>query len=421
MKNTPYFIEKVLGSTARNNLEKTVDTAILIVGGGMAGLSAAYALASAIDPKSITLVDSGRVGFSTTGRSSGLLVDSVEDDYCDMEPTEHDAVSGGIRGIVGAVEKEGLDCGLKRLPSLYLASGLHGQPESIRREFAARRAAGFNVELLDQEQLKIQHGLTAYLAMKNEDGFCLNPPAFCQTLAKVLEEKGVRIFEQTKIIAYDEKKKTASTPAGDINYQKLVFTNSSPSLENNQLTGRALLLSTIAAVTEPLSPEQYQQTMGDGECMGWDAPEINYMYFRPVGENRLLIGGSDRLISRRAARNDPASPKEKEVRQVRKLFERTFPHLAGVPFSHAWNGIIPSAVDNIPLAGEFKPGHYLGLYSPGLPNAFSCGKMLAQLIAGEIPETCRSDADRKIPLANRIRALTKYEPFTTIANKIYFS
>ena len=104
--------------------------------------------------------------------------------------------------------------------------------------------------------------------MRNRKGFCLNPAAFCQTLAKALEEKGIKIFEQTRITAYDEKRKTASTPLGNIKYQKLVLTNSSPTLENNQSTGRALLLSTIAAVTEPLSPEQYRQTFEKEEYMG---------------------------------------------------------------------------------------------------------------------------------------------------------
>ena len=127
------------------------------------------------------------------------------------------------------------------------------------------------------------------------------------------------------------------------------------------------------------------------------------------------------MVSLRAAKNNSSNPKEKDVRNVRKIFERTFPHLSDVPFSHVWNGIIPSAIDNIPLTGEFQPDHYLGLYSPGLPNAFSCGKILAKLLLEETHDTYRSKKDRKIPFANRIMALTKYEPFTSIANKIYFS
>ena len=371
IQNTPYFIEKALKNPPRRNLEETVGTAVLIVGGGMAGLSTAYALSTLIDPKNITLVDSVRVGSSTTGRSAGLLVDSVEEDYCDTNLEDYHEICGGIRGIVDAVEKEHLDCGLKKLPSLYLASNQKEQPEAIKREFEARKSAGFEVELLNREQLERQHALTAYLAMRNKKGFCLNPAAFCQTLARVLEEKGIRIFEQTKITAYNENRKTASTSLGDINYQKLVLTNSSPSLENNKFAGRALLLSTVAAVTEPLPLKLYQQTFGNGEYMGWDAPEVNYMYFRPVDDNRLLVGGSDLLISLREAKKSLSDPKEKEVRNLRRSFEKMFPHLAEVPFSHVWNGIIPSAIDNIPLAGEFKPDHYLGLYSPGLPNAFS--------------------------------------------------
>ncbi|MEK6809683.1 MAG: FAD-dependent oxidoreductase, partial [Nanoarchaeota archaeon] len=308
-----------------------------------------------------------------------------------------------------------------RMPSLYLASDLKEQVSTVKREFEARKEAGFEVELLSPEQLQEQYAITAYGAMVNREGFCLNPVAFCQTMAEILEKRGVRIYEQAKIIGLDEKRKSALTLWGNINYQKLVLTNSSPSLENNMLTGRALLLSTVAAVTEPLSPEQYHQTFKNGEHMGWDAPEVDYMYFRPVGENRLLIGGSDRLTSLRSARNNPSIPTGKDAQNVRKLFEKTFPHLCKVPFSHVWSGIIPASIDSIPFAGEYKPDHYVGLYSPGLPNAFNCGRILAQFISGETPETRLLDEDRKIPFANRIRTLTKYEPFTTMANNFYFS
>ena len=110
MKTTPYFIEKVPESPARNNLEKTINANILIVGGGMVSFSTAYALSTVIDPIDITLVDSGRVGFSTTGRSAGLLVDSVEEDYCDTNPEDYNEICRGIQGIADAIENERLDC-----------------------------------------------------------------------------------------------------------------------------------------------------------------------------------------------------------------------------------------------------------------------------------------------------------------------
>lgn len=419
-KDLPYFIEKAQQHPTRKNLEQAVDASILIVGGGMAGISTAYALSAKIDPTGITLVDSGRIGLSTTGRSAGLLVDSVEEDYCDTEREEFDQIEKGILGIVGAVEREKLNCALTRMPSLYLATDNEEQISNIRREFEARKKDGFDVELLGQEQLKNRYGIAMFGAMKNKEGFCLDPAAFCLDMAEVLEKRGVRIFEQTKVIRYDEKRRIALTPLGVIKYQKLVLTNSSPSSENN-FTDRALLLSTVAAVTEPLSQEQYKQTFPNGEYMGWDAAEKDYLYFRPVGEDRLLIGGLDRLVSLRAAKRNPTGSRVKDKQEIRKLFEKMFPHLNEIPFSHIWGGIIPSSIDNIPFVGEYKPDHYVGLYNPGLPHSFNCGRILSQFVLEEAPETCLLNHDRRISFANKIRALTKYEPFTALANKFYFS
>jgi gamma-glutamylputrescine oxidase len=423
-KNKPYFIEKAqLRYPERMNLEGNLGADILIVGGGMTGLSTAYALSQKTDPKRISVIDSGRLGFSTTGLSSGLLVDSVEDDFCDVDPQTYREVLAGVNGIVGLIEKEKLDCDLKNIPSFYIATDEKEQLKTVNKEYHARKTNGFNVELIEQGTLRDRHGIQAYLAMKNKTGYCLDPASFCQELAKVLESRGVMLYENTQLNGYNQRTREAEIENGKIRYKKLVLTNSSPTLKNNSFKQRAFLLSTAVAVTHPLTIEQYDCIFRNGEYMLWDAPAVNYMYFRPVGKDRILIGGSDRLVSLSESRKGDISYRKDitDRLNVREIFEKTFPQLKDVQFSNSWTGKIPASIDSIPLIGEIEPDHYIGLYSPGLPNAFRAGELLAELINNEIPDSLDMFIyDRKIPIANKIRALGKYEPFTSIANWMYF-
>jgi len=418
-----YFVERAKNRYApRKGLDKELNTDILIVGGGMTGMSTAYELSKRVNPERIAIVDSGRVGFSTTGHSAGLLVDSVEEDYCDMNREIHDELRGGIEGIVTAVQTEKLSCNLRIIPSFYIAKN-KSQMKTIHNEFKARRNSGFDIELLHADELRNQYGLDAKMAIRSKEGYCINPAAFCQELAASLERKGVRIYEQTKIMDCNHMRKKAFTASNEINYQKIIWTNSSRFIEREPFGQKALLLSTTVAVTQPLSKDQWGKIFSNGEYLGWDAPRTNYTYFRPVGEDRLLIGGLDKLSTLNDAKHkDYDFMSEKNKQSLSKLFKRHFPNLGDISFSHMWRGVVPASIDNMPLVGELSPNRYAGLYSPGLPNAFRCGQILGQVVAGEIPDSFELFRhDRKIPLKNRIRALTKYLPFTLSANLLFFT
>jgi len=203
-----------------------------------------------------------------------------------------------------------------------------------------------------------------------------------------------------------------------------VLTNGFSPFEDNTLKEKVLLLSTAVAVTESLTTKQYKKIFSNGEYMGWDAPEYNYTYFRPAGEERILIGGADRLISMENMKKiaEDKSREKKYGEHIRKSFEKIFQNLKEVQFDYLWEGVIPAAIDSSPLIGEFAQDHYIGLYSPGLPYASRCGQIIAQLISGKVPESFSMfKYNRKMPLAKRIRALANHEPFTTLANSLYFS
>ncbi|HLC72631.1 MAG TPA: FAD-dependent oxidoreductase [Candidatus Nanoarchaeia archaeon] len=421
---TPYFIaEANKRYSPRKNLEGEVRTDILVVGGGIAGLSAANKLTQ-VTPRStkITVVEADRLGHATTGKSSGLLVDSIEDDFVDSDPAVCDQLNKGLEGIITATTENNLACDLRKTPSLYLAR----KEEHIGvvvREYEARKAADFPVQLLNNyghilERATIGH---TFAAMLNEEGYCIDGLAFTQELGRILDPR-VRIYERTPIIQVNRSKKTAKTPQGTIHYGSVVFTNGAGAIDLDLLKHKVFFLETAVAVTRPLTEEEFQKTWKRGEHMLWDSEDLGYVYARPVGDKRILIGGSDRLNSLAKVREGKSNIKQPE-KELKSLFNSLFPHLAEeVAFSHLWTGVIPAPIDGLSFVGEISPQHFVALYNAGLPNAFRSGELVAEMVAtGKEPE----DFDlfrwnRDISFREKSRVLTKWEPVTSLANYFFF-
>src|SRR3989344_4610887 len=245
--------------------------------------------------------------------------------------------------IVKVTKEERLDCRLKKVPSLYFCNN-YSQSKNIQKEYESRKKDGFDVDLLNKDHLSNLYGINAELAMINKEGYCLDPVRFCQELAKRLENKGVRIYESTRLINYESGEKRAFTQNGCLDYGTLVLTNDSPKLEKTPLFGKTFLLSSSVGVTKPLTRKQYQELWRNGEAMGWNGEDFSYFYFRPV-DDRLLIGGVDKLISLRDSRRNRYYNLNNLVK-LKELLKETFPTLKSISFDNFWTGIIPESIDS---------------------------------------------------------------------------
>src|SRR4051812_26728790 len=82
-KNVSYWTDTIEHPLSYSPLNENLETDVVIVGGGLAGLSVAYCLSAA--GKKVIVVEDGFVGSGETGRTTAQLVTALDDRYYELE------------------------------------------------------------------------------------------------------------------------------------------------------------------------------------------------------------------------------------------------------------------------------------------------------------------------------------------------
>ena len=139
----------------RPPLGEDLTTDVCVIGAGIAGLSAAYALARA--GKRVVVVEKEQIGSGESGRTTAHLTNALDDRYVTLEKARgHESAaicaaahSAAIDFIEEAVTMEKIDCDFARLDGFLFLGGGDG-PQLLDDELEAARRAGLDVSRVDR-------------------------------------------------------------------------------------------------------------------------------------------------------------------------------------------------------------------------------------------------------------------------------
>lgn len=152
-KNIPCWFSSTLEPLAFEKLNENIATDILVIGGGIAGLTTAYCLAK--EGRKVVLVEDGYIGSGETGRTTAHLTCALDDHYFELEKMFSPATAklaaeshmAAIDWIENTVKRHEIACHFKRVDG-YLFLHPSDTIETLEKEFEATKRVGVPTEML---------------------------------------------------------------------------------------------------------------------------------------------------------------------------------------------------------------------------------------------------------------------------------
>jgi gamma-glutamylputrescine oxidase len=373
---------------------------VAVVGGGIAGCSAALHLAQR--GYKVVLLEARFVGYGASGRSGGQLIFG-------LAPSQK-----ALTAAVGREDAHRLfDLSIEALDSTralidayaiacdYAANHVHvaTKPRHVREltEWADELQGEYGYEsarLLNRDELQSHVRSELYLGglLDSRSGH-LHPLKYTQGLARAAEVEGVRIFENTQVLRYDSGSDRGGTGGAALHSARGVVHCEHLILCGNAyldgvappLARRILGVGTYIVATEPLDPAQARALLPSNAAVA----DLNWIldYFRLTADHRLLFGG-------RVSYSAMQPPHLTE--SMRKRVVRVFPTLADVRVDYTWGGYLDITMSRAPDFGRLAPNVYYlqGFSGHGMALAGLAGKLIAESVSGTAE---RFDVFARIP------------------------
>ena len=218
-----------------SELQQNIEVDIVIVGGGIAGVTTAYMLIK--EGKTVAIIEDGNIGSGETGRTTAHIVNALDDRYFEIEKTfgregaklAAESHTAAIEMIEKIVYEEGIPCDFIRLNG-YLFLHPSDKVESIEEELRATHRVGINTEILDEVPgIPFEKGPS----LKFPDQAQFHPMKYLKGLCDIITSKGGYIFTGThaKII---DKNGIITSKGYHIKAKHIVVATNSP--VNNKVT-----------------------------------------------------------------------------------------------------------------------------------------------------------------------------------------
>lgn len=332
-------------------LDGDARTDVVVVGGGITGLSTALHLAE--QGARVILLEAEEPGWGASGRNGGQVnpglkhdPDIVERDFGQDLGSRMNALAGAAPGFVfDLIERHGIRCDARRNGTLRAAvRAKHASQVRITAEQLARRGAP--VELLEGLKLEEATGTARYrVAMLDRRGGDLNPMSFSRGLARAALRAGAAVHGGTRALSLARAGAhwQVATAAGTVSARQVVLATNGytdnlwPGLRRSIVP----LFGAIAA-TGPL-PDSIARGIMPSRAALYESGTVT-VYYRVDSGRRLLIGGRGpmREIAATAA-----------IPHLLSYARTLWPALAQTPWMHAWGGRL-----------AMTPDQYLHIHEP---------------------------------------------------------
>jgi gamma-glutamylputrescine oxidase len=364
---------------------------VAVVGGGLAGLSAALELAErGLD---VALLEARTLGFGASGRNGGQAIHGLA---CDQDVIEAQLGAADARRVwdmtvealdllKGRIARHAIACDWQ---DGYLALATSARKGRALAEWADRleRVYGYPLRRIGSGEVGAWIASRRFHSgVHDPRSGHLHPLKYTRGLAVAAAAAGVRLFEGSPVTALEPGPPLRlRTAAGSLRARQAllagnVYLNDGGSGGHAlapALAARIMPVGTYIACSAALDPARAAALIPSRSAVC----DTNFVldYFRPTADHRMLYGG-------RVSYSTVTPSKLAERMRQRMLL--SFPQLADVPVEFAWGGFVDITMNRAPDFGRLDGAphvYYLqGFSGHGLALTGLAGRLVAEAMTGD--------------------------------------
>jgi gamma-glutamylputrescine oxidase len=390
-----YYAATVPKVAAHGALQGTVDCDVAVVGGGLAGLSAAIELADR--GYRVVLLEAQRLGWGASGRNGGQALaglaceqDVIEAQLGREEARRIWAMTIEALALIGERRARfGIDCDWR---AGYLSVAVGARKAAELQRWQHRMASDYGHETTWIPSAELPGWIASprfHSGVHDPLSGHLHPLKYSLGLASAAASLGVRLFEQSAVTGIEPGPTVRLRTAGGMVHASHVLLAGNVYLQGIApvLERRIMPVGTYIVASHALDPALAASLVPSRSAVC----DTNFVldYFRPTADHRMLYGGRVSYST--------ATPMNLAASMQRRM-AATFPQLAGTPVEFAWGGFVDISMNRAPDFGRLSslvggsPGearrwqqvYYLqGFSGHGLALTGLAGKLVAEAIDGD--------------------------------------
>ena len=372
MNTTPYWIDTApLPQFPR--LNRDLDCDVVVVGGGITGITAAYLLRQ--EGKRVVLLERDRCAVHETGHTTAHITHVIDkrlqklvDDFGqDHARAVWDSLRAATDQIAMNVRRERISCEFSWVPG-YLHTPFAANPDEkdvdhLRKEAELANELGFEAAFRESVPVMGRPGVK----FMNQAKF--HPRKYAAALLRAIPGDGFDVFEETTVEDVEDEPRRVRANGHTIRCDYVVIATHVP------IMGKASALSATLLQTKlyPYSTYAMGAKLAPGtmpEAVFWDTghPYYYLRVDRHHDHDYLIYGGEDHKTGQEQNTVDV-------FRRLEEALHRLAPNAVA---DHWWSGQVIETPDGLPYIGETTERQFVSTGYSGQGITFgTLGAMMA--------------------------------------------
>jgi gamma-glutamylputrescine oxidase len=368
---------------------------VCVVGGGIAGCSAALSLAER--GYRVRLLEAQRVGWGASGRSGGQVIFGLSAEQADLEQWVGfedarriwDICLAGLSLLRDRIQRHGIECDWVNGEMFAAIKPRQWRQLQTWQHDLAHKYDYAGTRLIERAELSQIVASDRYTgALYDPNCGHLHPLRYTQGLAQAATQAGAQIHEASRVTKFQRAggKLQVHTANGSVVCNQLLLAGNAwlgglvPTMQRKLMS-----IASYVIATEPLGEQRAQELIRNNAAIS----DLNWIldYFRRSSDHRLLFGGRVNYSLLNVQAIAPAT---------RRRMLKVFPQLRAARIDYAWGCLLDITLNRAPNFGRLDPDVYFlqGFSGHGLALAGMAGELVAEAIAGSAE---RFDVFSRIP------------------------